>query len=171
MMTARRSWGARRGRRGIAAVETALVLPLLLTLLLGLWEVGRILEVQQVLCIAARDAARQAGSGLCTNAQVKQTAINSVRRILDDASGDLTKNLAVDVAVYSKDAPTVAEPIDVSLAEPLDLLKVTITIPYADVRWIQLPMVTGAVQLRAETTWLSLKNLPYPTAVPQPPQG
>ena len=74
-MRPRRSEITNRGRSGIAAVETALVLPVLLTFLIGLWEVGRILEIQQILCIAARDAARQAGSGLLTNSQVQQTAV------------------------------------------------------------------------------------------------
>jgi Flp pilus assembly protein TadG len=170
-MRARRSKITNRGRGGIAAVETALVLPVLLTFLIGFWEVGRILQVQQILCIAARDAARQAGSGLLTNTQVKQTAVNSVKRILNDTSGAMTKNIVVDVVVYSKDAPTVAETIDVSQAQSLDLLKVTVSIPYGDVRWINLPMLTGATLLRAETMWLLLKNLPYPTTVPQPPKG
>ena len=77
----------------------------------------------------------------------------------------------VVVAVYSKDAPTVVKSIDVSQADPLDLLKVTISIPYQDVRWINLPMITGATLLQAESTWLSLKNLPYPMTVPEPPKG
>ncbi|APW59332.1 TadE/TadG family type IV pilus assembly protein [Paludisphaera borealis] len=170
-MRARRAEITNRGRRGIAAVETAVVLPVLLTLLLGVWEVGRILQVQQVLCIATRDAARQAGSGLMTNSQVQQTAINSVRRILGDTSGVMTKNIVVAVAVSSNTNPPVVKSIDVSQAAPLDLLKVTVTIPYQDVRWINLPMITNATLLRAESMWLSLKNLPYPTTVPQPPTG
>ena len=46
--------GKRRFRSGVAAVEMALSLPLLLTLLIGTWEVGRILEVQQFLNVGAR---------------------------------------------------------------------------------------------------------------------
>src|SRR5881227_655267 len=45
-------------RRGVAAVEFAVVLPLLLTLLVGIWELGRIINVQITLNNAARDAAR-----------------------------------------------------------------------------------------------------------------
>ncbi len=63
-------------RRGVAAVELALTLPLVLTLLMGTWEVGRIIEVQQYLNAGAREAARQAGSGIVTNSQVQQVAIN-----------------------------------------------------------------------------------------------
>jgi Flp pilus assembly protein TadG len=158
-------------RSGIAAVEVALTLPVLLMLLLGVWEVGRILEIQQVLCIASREAARQAGAGLLTNSQVQLTATRAVQRILRDTSGAMTKNLVVNVSVYSKDAPTVPQNIDVTQAQSLDLVKVTVSIPYRDVRWIALPMITNATMLQAESTWLSLKNLPYPTAVPQPPTG
>ena len=51
-----------RGRRsGIAAVEMAVSLPLVLTLLIGTWEVGRILEIQQFLEVgAARPPGRRA---------------------------------------------------------------------------------------------------------------
>ncbi len=39
---------------GVAAVEMAVTLPLVLTLLIGTWEVGRILEIQQILNMGAR---------------------------------------------------------------------------------------------------------------------
>src|SRR5688572_2366527 len=50
--------GARR--RGVAAVEFAVCLPLLLMLLIGIWELGRIIQVQIILNNAARDGARLA---------------------------------------------------------------------------------------------------------------
>src|SRR5580693_4919638 len=50
-------------RDGAAAVECALCLPLLVLVLFGLWEVGRFTEVQQVLCNAAREGARDASLG------------------------------------------------------------------------------------------------------------
>jgi Flp pilus assembly protein TadG len=59
-------------RRGIAAVELALLLPFLLMLLLGTWEVGRMLQIQQSLTNAAREGGRQASTGLLTNSQVEQ---------------------------------------------------------------------------------------------------
>ena len=43
------------GRRGVAAVEAALILPVALMLMLGTWEVGRMVEVSQVLNNAARE--------------------------------------------------------------------------------------------------------------------
>src|SRR5271165_7199780 len=91
------SKGERRSSSGVAAVEMALTLPLVLTLLIGTWEVGRILETQQILNVGAREAARQAGSGLLTDSQVQQVAINYIRNALGDTSGTMTQNLTVTV--------------------------------------------------------------------------
>ena len=52
-----------KNRRGAVAVEAAMTLPLLLTLMLGVWEVGRMIQVQQILVNAAREGARLAGGG------------------------------------------------------------------------------------------------------------
>lgn len=45
-------------RRGVAAVEAAVLLPLALMLMLGTWEVGRMVEVGQILNNAAREGGR-----------------------------------------------------------------------------------------------------------------
>jgi Flp pilus assembly protein TadG len=161
----------RRHRSGVAAVEMALTLPLVLSLLIGTWEVGRILEVQQFLKVGAREAARQAGSGLLTNSQVQQIAVSYIRNALGDTGGTMTQNLVVTVTVYAASDPGTPEAIDVSQAGPLDLLEVKASIPYSDVRWINLPMITGAQSLEARSTWVSLKNFPFPTTPPQPPTG
>src|SRR5690242_3626631 len=50
----------RRDRPDAAAVEFALCLPLMLLLLFVLWEVGRIVEVSNVMSNATREAAREA---------------------------------------------------------------------------------------------------------------
>lgn len=51
---------SRTGRRGQAAVEFALVLPILLVLLIGIVEFGRAWNEHQVITSAAREAARKA---------------------------------------------------------------------------------------------------------------
>lgn len=50
-------------RRGIAAVEFAFLLPFLLILVSGLWEVGRYLWLQNLLDNAAREGGRLGASG------------------------------------------------------------------------------------------------------------
>ena len=65
----------RQGRRAVAAVEFAMILPVILTLLLGIWEVGRMIEIQQILYNAAREGGRQASTGQLTDAQVQTVVI------------------------------------------------------------------------------------------------
>jgi Flp pilus assembly protein TadG len=50
-------------RPGTAAVEFAVLLPFLVILLMGLWEVGRIVMVQNIIDNAAREGARLSASG------------------------------------------------------------------------------------------------------------
>ncbi len=63
-------------RRGVAAVEFAVVSLFLVPLLIGLWEVGRLVEVQQYLNNAAREAGRQASTHDQTVTGVQNTIIN-----------------------------------------------------------------------------------------------
>lgn len=62
-LAARAGHGARLVDRGAAAVEMALVLPLLLMLIFGIIDFGRLLNMQIALTEAARDAARVASFG------------------------------------------------------------------------------------------------------------
>jgi Flp pilus assembly protein TadG len=52
-----------RPRRGVAAAEMGFLAPILLMLLVGVWEVGRYVMVQNILDNAAREGARLAASG------------------------------------------------------------------------------------------------------------
>src|SRR5205085_6129993 len=56
----------RRARRrfGVAAVEAAIMLPFVLYLMLGLWEVGRMVWVTTILTNSVREGARVAAGGL-----------------------------------------------------------------------------------------------------------
>ncbi len=61
--------GAQR-RRGAATVEFAVVIPVLLTFILGIVEIGRLVMVAQVNTNAAREAARYAAQGGADTATV-----------------------------------------------------------------------------------------------------
>src|SRR3954447_16616528 len=54
-------------RAGAAAVEFAVVLPLIFLLLLGTWEVARLVQVHAILSNAAREGARLAAQGQIIN--------------------------------------------------------------------------------------------------------
>jgi Flp pilus assembly protein TadG len=156
----------RRGRRGSAAVELALTLPLIITMLSGLWEMGRALEVQNLLANGAREAARQASTGQYTNAQVQQIALNYIKAGLNDTNGTLTTHLSVTVTNLNSPGS------DATAAVSLDPIQVSVSIPFKDVRWINLPLVTSdATMLSTAVTWICLKDVAYPTTTPQPPTG
>ena len=108
---------------------------------------------------------------MLTNSQVQQVAINYVRNALGDTTGTMTQNMVVTVTVYPAGNPGTAEAVDVSQCQSLDQIVIGISIPYADVRWIALPEITGATNLQAQATWVSLKDFPFPTSAPQPPTG
>ncbi len=147
-------------RRAVAAVEFAAVLPLILTLLLGIWEVGRLIEIQQFLENATREGARQAATGQLTDAQVQQVVLQALA-----AEGVPT----TDVVVTVQDLTTPSN--DVSAANYLDRIQVTATIPISDIRWSLITLVTTPGQLiTSQVQWISMVDKPYP-ASPTPPQG
>jgi Flp pilus assembly protein TadG len=146
-------------RTGVAAVEFAVVLPLLLALVAGLWEVGVVVQTQQILSNAARVGARQASTGLNTNAQVQQ----SVAQYLQNA-GLPTGNVNVTVSDVTSGG-------DVSNANQLDQITVTVSIPFKDVAWDALAYVMPAgSQLSATVTWYSMVDLPVSVSTSLPIQ-
>lgn len=143
-------------RRGVAAVELAFMLPLLLILLLGTWELGRMTEMQQLLSNAAREGGRQASTGNLTNSEVAQV----VRDYLKQA-GVPTTNATPAVVNTTRGG-------DVKDAVQLDQLTVSVTLPAADVRWVALNyLIVPLGTLRAESVWFSMKDKDYPS--PQDP--
>jgi Flp pilus assembly protein TadG len=162
---------ARRGRRcrrprGAAAVELALTLPVILGLLVGLWETARITQIQQVLLNAAREGARQASTGQLNDAAVKQVTLQYLKVALNDTGGTMTQNAVVAVANLTHPGR------DATAADSLDLLQVTIAVPFKDVRWTTVKLTTGdATMITSKATWVSLVDVGYPTTAPQPPEG
>jgi Flp pilus assembly protein TadG len=146
-----------RRRQGAAAVELAVTLPMLVTMLLGILEMGRVLEMQQLLGNAAREGGRQASTGLLTNAQVAQV----VTAYLSES--DLNLNTShVNVTVSDLTNPGV----DATQASQLDQLQVVVTIPYGDVSLVKTNlMFSPSTLLTASANWPSQVDKPYP----QPP--
>jgi Flp pilus assembly protein TadG len=161
-----RSGAPTRPRRAAAAVELAVTLPLILGLLVGLWESARISQVQQVLLNAAREGARQASTGQLSNSAVRQVTLQYLKVALGDSGGTMTANAVVTVADLTHPGR------DATAADSLDLLQVTISIPFKDVRWTSVKLVTDDTTLvTSQATWVSLVDVGYPTTTPQPPQG
>lgn len=75
-MIARQFPSASRRRSGAAAVECAVVMLFVLCpLMIGLWEMGRVVQVEQILSNAAREGARLAAQGNTINSSGSPTLI------------------------------------------------------------------------------------------------
>ena len=147
-------------RRAVAAVEFAVCLPLILTLLLGIWEVGRMIEIQQILHNAAREAGRQASTGQLSNSDVQDLVNDYLAK-----AGLPTANVVTTITDLDTSGA------DVSAANYLDRIQVVVTIPVTDIRWSLITMVTTPGQLiTSQVEWVTMVDKPYPTA-PTPPQG
>ena len=66
-----RKTGARRDRKGVAAVEMAIVLPLFFMLIFGIVEFGRAMMCMQILTNAAREGARACAVSPLTKEEVE----------------------------------------------------------------------------------------------------
>jgi Flp pilus assembly protein TadG len=124
-------------------------LPLLSIMLVGAWEVGRIIEVQQLLCNAVREGGRQASSGTQTTAQVQQYVVNYL-----NANG-LTDVTATDVTFQDLTNPGTTDPTQ---AAQLDRLRVSVTLPYSRFRWSMVAQITNVTQLTASADWYSMMD-------------
>jgi Flp pilus assembly protein TadG len=80
--------GLAADRRGAAAVEFALLLPLLSLMLTSVWQYGTLFYSYNVMTVAARDGARALANGSATEAEVKANAKANLPSWL--GSGDVT---------------------------------------------------------------------------------
>jgi Flp pilus assembly protein TadG len=142
---------SRQGRAGSAAVELAAVLPLLALLLLGIWEVGRLVEAQQLLSNAAREGGRQASTGTKTTAQVQQDVLNYLNNAGVNTTGATVT--FTNLTDASRNDPTVAQ--------QMDKLQITVTLPFNNVRWALVnQVVVRGTTLTGSATWYSVRDLP-----------
>jgi Flp pilus assembly protein TadG len=166
--------GTARRRRGVAAVEFACIVPLLLLLLVGIWELGRIIHVQIIMNNAARDAARLGAQANIVNTTGAYTQIHfdtgtpnidqSVRAYLTAAGiTDLT-GLVIEFQFVEPATAGGAVPTAVN-ADPCDGVKnqrfrVKVSIPYDNVRWTSLSLINPST-LTAEVYWQCLVDDPF----------
>jgi Flp pilus assembly protein TadG len=106
-----------RDTRGQAVIEFALVLPLLLVLMISVWEFARAWNIQQVLTDAAREGARVAvvghGNGLAA-ATLETNATNAINGALSIAAIDPDD---ADIEVVGEEGGR-GDPTTVSIALP-----------------------------------------------------
>lgn len=158
-------------RSGAAVVELAAVLPLILILLFGIWDVGRTVEVQQLVNNAAREGARQAAVGSNLNSttglevdlkqsDVQQTVVNYLTR-----NGINTTGIVVQFSDLTN--PSALDPYQ---ARQLDHLRVAVQLPFGNVRLILVNGFnnTGTTVLTGVADWLSMRdtNVSISTTIP-----
>jgi len=128
----RRSDGGRR--RGVAAVEMAVVLPVFVTVTLGMIELGRAVMVAQLMTNAAREAARMAIIDGSTNTSVSNAATSFMASAAKVSQGDVTVTITTSTSGGGN---------DVANAKPQDLVTVNLSVPYSKVSWIPAKYMKG----------------------------
>ena len=115
-----------RARRAVAAVEFAVVLPLIALLVTGTFEVGRAIMVRQALNDAARKGCR---TGILPG-QANAAITGDVNDVLTEnsiAPSDATVAIQVN-----------GQTVDARTAQQKDQLSVKVSLPYAKAAWTPL---------------------------------
>lgn len=125
--------GSRRqkNRRGVAAVEFAMVAPIFIVLVFGMIEYGRMVMVQQILTNASREGARIGVLDGTTTAQVTTAVTNYL-------TGASVTGATVAVTPSPPSSATYGNPVTV-----------TVSVPFSSVSWLPSPWFLGGQTLKA----------------------
>jgi Flp pilus assembly protein TadG len=173
-------------RDGMAAVECACCMPLLMMILFGLWEVGRFTEVNQVLWNAAREGARDASLGQDNLKTVAANVLTYLQGAEQTAFGrghstsivapvvtlpantagytcwDNTANHELFTITFTDITnPNVTDPT--AMAQ-LDLYQIGLQVPFDSIKWNSLLPIAGMSRLGVTVVWTSLIDTPFQIA-------
>lgn len=149
-------------RRGAAAMEAAICLPVLVMLIMGTIELGMALRVKTVLQSAVRESGRMANIDFRALVQDGDTPNAKVERDIRNymtASGFPGDKL--DFQLVHASAPAGGgTPQNFDLTDPdneLQLFRIIVSIPFAEVgymtgRWIPTPDISAELAMRAGPT-------------------
>ena len=118
----RRAW---RSERGQSLVETALALPLLLVVSIGIFEFGRAYQTWQVLTNAAREGARVAvlPNSTVGDVQLRVTAYMQAGQLPDYANAtisvDQNQTISIGAGTASASIVTVQYPFNFMVLNPV----------------------------------------------------
>jgi Flp pilus assembly protein TadG len=181
-----RPHGLKAPRRATASVEFALCLPLIVWILFGLWELGRITEVQEVMWNSAREAGRDASLGQ----EDLKTVANNLATYLQAAEpsafgqGHSTNMIAPVVTMPANTTGytcwdttanrelftiTFTDLTHTSVTDPqtmsqLDVYQIGVQVPYSNVGWLPTAYITGFTRLNAGVTWTAMVDAPFTIA-------
>lgn len=125
-------------RCGAALVETALVLPIFMMILVGIVEFGRAFMVANMLAESARHGARIAIVPGATNTSVESEVKSRVSELAHVAAADVT------VAITITPDPRNSNPNGVlSLSQKRDLVTVAIQVPFSKVNLVPIEWLSS----------------------------
>jgi len=138
----------KRRRSGTTLIESAFVLPVFITFIFGLIEVGHSQMISNLLKSSCRAAARYGSTEGVTTAQVEAKLRALLRPGLDP---DAVTILVKDASVYDSggDAPTSSDDFDslddveLSTTEARTVFLVRAEVPYNSVSLMNLPFMSG----------------------------
>ena len=110
-------------------VEVAVCFPVFLLILMGIIEFGRAMSVNQMLNSASRIGCRAAMLDGSTNSSVTSV----VKQYMVSTIGCQPASVTVAITVTADE--TGAELSDVSKASTGDMIKLNVSVPFADVSW------------------------------------
>jgi Flp pilus assembly protein TadG len=149
-------------RKGAVAVEAAICMPLVVAMMLGMWQLGQIAEMSRIVKDAAREGARVAAGG--TNNGTTVTVANvqtAVQNFLTAAGMPSTAVNGAVITVTNLSSDTWTDPGN---AVPLDPFSVTVTIP-AGAPFNSLQFIGastfGITQLQETVEWLSANDTQF----------
>ena len=115
---------------GIAAVEFAIVLPVLMTIVFGIIEFGRIMMVEQILATAARNGVREAVLWRPSTSTVDGDSIKN-NTIIPTLTAAGISGVNISDIIFSPSNIN-----SVTKISPDPQISVLITVPYSQVRWL-----------------------------------
>jgi len=135
-------------RKGVAAVEFAIVMPLLVAMSLGVIDIGQYANVAQKVSEASREGARVAArADTGTVAEVETAVENYCEQVfLDSSASDADKaSLAAAVTVVvTNSAGTTLSTTAIAALTSGSQVNVNVTLSFDSVRWISaLSVLTG----------------------------
>lgn len=122
----------RRTRRGSAAVEAAVLLPLLMLLLLGVCELGWYVHCAQAVNNAARQGARTAVDCENSNAEVE----GAVHSALSNSLNVSAEAVSVRMSRINSDGTEQYQVMDLSENEQGDAIRVWVSVDYGEIGFV-----------------------------------
>lgn len=121
--------------------------------MLGMWEVGRMIQVSQILANAAREGARYAAAGSMNGTPITVAMVQQTVTDYLTASGLPAAAVSTSATTLSNQSShTWTNPCD---AQPMDRFTVTVMISLDNLQWCVLK-ITGVSYLESSVTWVSL---------------